>query len=70
MQERSHKIERLLVHEENKQTVIFRLTDTVKKLLKKPTNTKLTQYFEVYIANQNDSLISTLRYMDFSKHFI
>src|SRR6266540_6473208 len=42
MQKRSHKVERLPVHEENKQKVIFRLTDTVEELLKKPTNTKLT----------------------------
>ena len=70
MQERSHKVERLPVHEENKQTVIFRSTETVEELLKKPTNTKLTQYFEVCAANQNDLLISILKYVDFPKYFI
>ncbi len=70
MQERSYKVERLLVYEENKQKVIFKPTDTVKELLKKLINIKLTQYFEVCAANQNDSLISILRYIDFPKHFI
>ena len=38
--------------------------------MKKPTNTKLTRYFEICAINQNDSLISTLRYVDFPKHLI
>ena len=70
MQERSHKVERLPVHEENKQTILFRSTETVAELKKKPTDTKLTKYFEMCAENKNDQLISSLRYVDFPKHFI
>ena len=70
MQERSHKVERLPVHEEGKQNIVFKPTDTTTEIRSRPNETKLTRYFETCAANQDNGTISNLRYIDFPKHFV
>ena len=67
LQERSHKVERLPVHLQDKQTVFFQDNKNTLDILEKSNNTKLTEICE---KNKNNLVISPLCYIDFPKHFI
>jgi hypothetical protein len=66
LQEKSHKVERLPVHLQNQQSVIFQEGENISTVLEKSSHTKLTCYFETCANDPN----LNLRYIDFSKHFV
>ena len=49
---KSHKIERLDVHVENGQNVTFREGENIEEVLERGERTKLTEYFEVNVRDQ------------------
>ncbi|CAB5293804.1 unnamed protein product [Rhizophagus irregularis] len=70
LQERSHKVGRLPVHLSKQQSVIFQENQDITTILEQFSHTKLTCYFETCASNQEDLTITSLRYIDFPKHFV
>ena len=70
LQERSHKVERLPVHLEDQQSIIVNQNEQISTVLAKSFNTKLTRYFDMCNANQDDPDIMNLWYIDFLKIFV